>query len=107
MDIVKIVKDKLEQKIKELEGLKKRLPRKCGETVYNIPLELALKIEELEEEIEKLEKELKMAKCNICERQEDLIKVKDEEGNIVYVCENCYESVCEGYEKIEETEGGD
>lgn len=104
MDIVEIVRNKLEQKIKELEDLKKRLPRKCGEVVQNIPLELGLKREELEEEIERLKEELKMTKCKVCGSQENLIRVKDEEGNIVYVCENCYESVCEGYEKIE---GGD
>lgn len=104
MDIVKVVKAKLEEKAKELEDLKKRLPRKCGEAVYNVPLELGLKVEELEEEIEGLKRELGMAKCKVCESKEDLIKVKDEEGNIVYVCDNCYESICEGYEKIE---GGD
>lgn len=107
MDIVKTVKNKLEEKIKELEEMKRRIPKKCGESVPNISLELALKMEELEEEIEKLEKELEMARCKVCDTQENLIKVKDEEGNIVYVCENCYESVCEGYEKIEETEGSD
>ncbi|MCM8757564.1 MAG: hypothetical protein NC900_05145 [Candidatus Omnitrophica bacterium] len=48
MDIVKIVKTKIEAKIKELEDLKKRLPRKCGGVVHNIPLELRLKLEELE-----------------------------------------------------------
>lgn len=105
MDIVKTVKAKIEEKIKELEDLKRRIPKKCGETVHNISLNLALRMEELEEEIEKLKEMLKMAKCKVCESQENLIKVKDEEGNIVYVCENCYESVCEGYEKIEE--GGD
>lgn len=97
MDIVKVVK------AKELEDLKKRLPRKCGEVVQNIPLELGLKTEELEEEIEGLKRELRMAKCKVCEGEDGLIKVKDEEGRIVYVCV-CYESVCEGYEKVE---GGD
>lgn len=48
-----------------------------------------------------------MLECKVCEGQENLIKVKDEEGNIVYLCENCYESVCEGYEKIDTEEGGD
>lgn len=80
------------------------MPRKCGEMVHNIPLGLGIKMEELEEEIEGLKRELKMTKCKVCESKEDLIKVKDEEGNIVYVCENCYETVCEGYEKVE---GGD
>ena len=102
MDIVRTVKIKLEEKIKELGDLKKRIPKKCGEIIQNIPLNLALKIEELEEEIEKLKGVIKMAKCKVCESQEDLIKVKDEEGNIVYVCERCYESTCEGYERIEE-----
>lgn len=102
MDIVKAVKYKLEEKIKELEDLKKRLPRKCGEAVQNIPLELGLKMEELEEGIERLMRQLNMPKCNVCGSQENLIKVKDEEGNIVYVCSSCYESVCEGYEKVED-----
>lgn len=105
MGIVETVKAKLESKIKELEDLKKRLPLKCGDTVHTVPLELALKMEELEEDIGRLKKELETMKCKICEGKEDLIKVKDEEGNMVYVCESCYESVCEGYEKIEE--GGD
>lgn len=69
--------------------------------VHNIPLGLGIKMEELEEEIEGLKRELEMTKCKVCESKEDLIKVKDEEGNIVYVCENCYETVCEGYEKVE------
>lgn len=58
MDTVKIVKAKIEAKTKELEDLKKKIPRKCGETVHNISVELWLKIEELEEEIEKLKKEM-------------------------------------------------
>lgn len=43
-----------------------------------------------------------MPKCKMCASEENLINVKDEEGNVVYVCENCYEVVCEGYEIIEE-----
>lgn len=102
MDTVETVKAKLEKKIKELEEMKKGLPKKCGEAVPNVSLEAALKMEELEEEIEKLREELKMSKCKVCDGEQGLIKVKDEEGNIVYVCSTCYESVCEGYEKIEE-----
>lgn len=103
MDIVKIVRAKIEEKIKELEEIKKRLPKKCGESVPNISLGSALKMEELEEEIKKLREGLKTAKCNVCASQENLIKAKDETGNIVYICEHCYEGVCEGYEKVEET----
>jgi ribosome-binding protein aMBF1 (putative translation factor) len=43
-----------------------------------------------------------MSECKVCGSQRDLIKVKDEEGNVIYVCQDCYESVCEGYERIEE-----
>lgn len=43
-----------------------------------------------------------MAECKVCKSEEDLIKVKDEDGNFVYICSSCYESVCEGYERIEE-----
>lgn len=45
-----------------------------------------------------------MKECKICANQEDLIKARDEEGNIVYICTNCYETVCEGYEKVVEEE---
>lgn len=45
-----------------------------------------------------------MQECKVCLSQEDLIKVRDEEGNIVYICSSCYESVCEGYERIDEGE---
>ena len=62
MDTVESVKAKIGAKIKELEGLKKRIPRKCGEVVHNIPVELWVKIEDLEEEIEELQKELKDGK---------------------------------------------
>jgi hypothetical protein len=51
-----------------------------------------------------------MKECKVCASQEELIKAKDEEGNIVYICSNCYEGVCEGYEKVDEEElekGGD
>lgn len=106
MDTVKIVKAKLEEKIRELGEIKKRFPKKCGEPVPNISLESALRMEELEEEIEKLREELKMSKCNVCGSQENLIKAKDETGNIVYICGGCYESLCDGYEKIEETTRG-
>ncbi len=49
-----------------------------------------------------------MAKCKICEGVDDLVKARDEDGNIVSICENCYESVCEGYERVDEKtkEGG-
>lgn len=101
MDIVKTVKDKLEKKLKELEDLKRRRPIKCGEVGFNLSLDLAIKIEELEGEIEELKGVLEKMKCKVCGTKENLIKVKDEEGNLVYVCENCYESVCEGFERID------
>lgn len=50
-----------------------------------------------------------MAKCKMCDGLDDLIKVRDEDGNIIDVCEDCYESVCEGFERIDEqkqNEGG-
>lgn len=59
MDTVEAVKAKIEAKIKELGDLKKRIPRKCGEVVQNIPAGLWLKIEELEEEIEQLRNDIK------------------------------------------------
>jgi len=102
MDIVKTVKERLETKIKELGEIKKRAPKKCGETVPNISVSLSIKIEDLEEEIKKLKEILEKMKCKGCGTEENLIKAKDEEGNIVYVCESCYEGVCEGYERIEE-----
>ena len=43
-----------------------------------------------------------MTRCKVCDTKEDLIKVKDEQGEITWVCEGCYESVCEGYERIDE-----
>ncbi|MCM8778891.1 MAG: hypothetical protein NC898_02025 [Candidatus Omnitrophica bacterium] len=46
-----------------------------------------------------------MEKCKICGSQNDLFKARDEEGKVVNICERCYETVCEGYERIEE--GGD
>jgi polyhydroxyalkanoate synthesis regulator phasin len=58
MDTVEVVKAKIEAKTKELEDLKKKIPRKCGEAVPNIPVKVWLKIEELEEEIEKLKQEI-------------------------------------------------
>lgn len=39
--------------------------------------------------------------CTICGVKENLSKVKNEKGQIVYICESCYETVCEGYEKVE------
>jgi len=59
MDTVKIVKERLETKIKELEEIKKKIPQKCGETVSNMSVPLAIKIEELEEEIKSLKDKLK------------------------------------------------
>ena len=59
MDTVKTVKEKLEIKLKELEEVKKKIPKKCGDTVSNTPVSLAIKIEELEEEIEDLKDKLK------------------------------------------------
>lgn len=59
MDTVETVRAKLETKLKELEDLKKRIPRKCGELIQNIPPQVYLKMEELEEEIGKLRDTLK------------------------------------------------
>lgn len=58
MDTVEVVKAKIAVKTKELEDLKRKIPRKCGETAHNISAEVWLKIEELEEEIEKLKQEI-------------------------------------------------
>ena len=59
MDIVKTVKERLETKIKELEEIKKKIPKKCGEMIPNLPVSLAIKIEELEEEIKSLKDKLR------------------------------------------------
>lgn len=59
MDTVETVKAKIEAKAKELESLKKKIPYKCGESVHNMPLELAIQIEELEIEIERLKEGIK------------------------------------------------
>jgi hypothetical protein len=43
---------------------------------------------------------MKEEKCVQCGSKEKLFKAKDEEGNLVLVCEVCFESTCEGYELI-------
>lgn len=43
-----------------------------------------------------------MDECRVCGTKDNLIKVKDEDGVICYVCNSCYEAVCEGYKKVEE-----
>lgn len=59
------IKEQLCAKIKELEDLKKRLPttkdKGVGQIRHNDPLSLWVKIEELEDEIERLRQELKGA----------------------------------------------
>lgn len=43
-----------------------------------------------------------MQECQICKSKEALIKAKDEEGKVIYICESCYEGACEGYERLDE-----
>lgn len=42
-----------------------------------------------------------MMECHICCSKEDLIRIRDEKGEIISVCEECYESEYSGYEKID------
>lgn len=58
MDTVESVKAKIKTKTRELEDLKKMIPRKCGEFVRNISAELWSKIEDLEDEIKRLKNEI-------------------------------------------------
>lgn len=61
MDTAEIAKA-IEIKTKELEDLKKRLPsykdRSCGKFEHNDPAFMWIKIEDLEEEIERLKQKL-------------------------------------------------
>lgn len=39
--------------------------------------------------------------CDICGEIQQLVKVKNEEGETIYLCQACYETQYEGYEKTE------
>ena len=39
--------------------------------------------------------------CNSWGSNKDLLKAKDDQGNMVEVCETCFELTCEGYKVIE------
>lgn len=39
--------------------------------------------------------------CEVCGASEDLIKIRNEQGQIIQLCQNCYESEYERYEKVE------
>ena len=41
-----------------------------------------------------------MAKCEYCGGNPADVKVKDESGVVITVCEECFESCCEGCERV-------
>jgi hypothetical protein len=42
--------------------------------------------------------------CNICGARENLVKVKNEEGDVIHLCEACYGTQYEGYKKDDAAE---
>ncbi len=45
--------------------------------------------------------------CDICGAKEELVKVKNEDGETLHVCQACYEMQYEGYEKSEADDSKD
>jgi hypothetical protein len=49
-----------------------------------------------------MQKNLRLIKmrCDNCGKKDDLLKAKNELNKEVYICESCYDTLCEGYELI-------
>lgn len=45
-------------------------------------------------------KEMDTIKCEECGKKNDLMKAVNELGEEVYICEGCYNTLCEGYRLI-------
>ena len=39
-------------------------------------------------------------KCDNCGKKDKLLKAKNDSAKIVYICEKCYDMLCEGYELV-------
>ena len=42
-----------------------------------------------------------IVQCEVCGKKERLLKARNDSGDIAFICENCYNTACEGYELIE------
>ncbi|MBS3121359.1 hypothetical protein J4434_00560 [Candidatus Woesearchaeota archaeon] len=42
----------------------------------------------------------RLIKCEECGKKDNLMKAKNDLGEGVYICKECYNSLCEGYRLI-------